>query len=42
MIARASGLGTGVLRYSRPLRGVGVLAMSGYGTGYNAMRLVCL
>ena len=27
MIARASGLGMGVGRFSRPLRGVGVLAM---------------
>jgi len=27
MIARASGFGMGVGRYSRPLRGVGVLAM---------------
>jgi len=27
MITRASGLGTGVGRFSRPLRGVGVLAM---------------
>jgi hypothetical protein len=27
MIARASGLGLGVGRFSKPLRGVGVLAM---------------
>jgi hypothetical protein len=27
MVARASGLGMGVVRYSRPWRGVGVLAM---------------
>ena len=27
MVARASGLGMGVGRFSRPLRGVGVLAM---------------
>jgi hypothetical protein len=31
MIARASGLGMGVGRFSRPLRGVGVLAMPGAG-----------
>jgi len=31
MIARASGLGMGVGRFSRPLRGVGVLAMPDVG-----------
>jgi len=38
MIARASGLGMGVGRFSRPLRGVGVLAMPD--AGLDTTRLV--
>jgi len=38
MIARASGLGMGVGRFSRPLRGVGVLAMPD--AGLDTMRRV--
>jgi len=38
MIVRASGFGMGVGRFSRPLRGVGVLAM--LDAGLDTMRLV--
>jgi len=38
MIAQACGLGMKVGRFSRPLRGVGVLAMPDAGAGYNTVR----
>jgi hypothetical protein len=40
MIARASGLGMGVGRFSRPLRGVGVIAMPN--AGLDTMRRVAV